>query len=96
MIKSAVQFGARVRAKRRALGWTQAQLAERCGTAERFIVELEGGKPTCQLEQSIVAARVVGIALGDTKTALSPMMVARMIFLGTPRILIALHVYPLA
>jgi y4mF family transcriptional regulator len=69
MIKSASEFGALIKARRKALGWTQAQLAERCGTGERFIVELEGGKPTCHLEKSLIAARVVGIELGDLKEA---------------------------
>jgi y4mF family transcriptional regulator len=69
MIRSASEFGALIRARRKALGWTQAQLAERCGTGERFIVELEGGKPTCHLEKSLIAARVVGIELGDLKEA---------------------------
>lgn len=64
-----MEFGALVRAKRKALGLTQAELAARCGTGERFIVELEGGKPSCHLEKSLIAARVVGIELGDLKDA---------------------------
>lgn len=67
MIRSSADFGALVRARRKALGWTQAELAARCGTGERFIVELEGGKPTCHLEKSLIAARVVGIDLGDLR-----------------------------
>ncbi len=69
MIKSSSDFGALVRAKRKSLGWTQAELAARCGTGERFIVELEGGKPSCHLGKSLIAARVVGIELGDLKDA---------------------------
>jgi HTH-type transcriptional regulator / antitoxin HipB len=69
MIRSSMEFGALVRAKRKALGLTQAELAARCGTGERFIVELERGKPTCHLEKSLIAARVVGIELGDLKAA---------------------------
>lgn len=69
MIKSSSDFGALVRAKRKALGWTQAELAARCGTGERFVVELERGKPSCHLEKSLIAARVVGIELGDLKDA---------------------------
>jgi HTH-type transcriptional regulator/antitoxin HipB len=65
MIKSASDFGALIKARRKSLGWTQTQLAERCGTGERFIVDLEGGKPTCHLEKSLIAPRVVGIELGD-------------------------------
>lgn len=68
MIKSALEFGALVRARRKELGWTQAELATRCGTGERFIVELERGKPTCHLEKALIAARVVGIELGDLKS----------------------------
>ena len=82
MIRSAVEFGALVRVNRKKQGWTQAQLAERCGTGERFIVDLEKGKPSCHLEKSLIAARTVGIDLGDLKTAiplqlpLTPMMIS--------------------
>jgi y4mF family transcriptional regulator len=69
MIRSASEFGALIRARRKTLGWTQSELAARCGTGERFIVELEGGKPTCHLEKSLIAARVVGIELGDLREA---------------------------
>jgi y4mF family transcriptional regulator len=69
MIQSAADFGALVRDHRKKLGWTQTQLAERCGTGERFIVDLESGKPSCHLEKSIIAARTVGIDLGDLKSA---------------------------
>ncbi|MGO7911754.1 helix-turn-helix transcriptional regulator [Rhizobium ruizarguesonis] len=65
MIRSASEFGILVRARRKERRWTQAQLAERCGTGERFIVELENGKPGCQLEKALIAARTVGIDLAD-------------------------------
>ncbi len=71
MIRSAEEFGALIREYRKKLGWTQAQLAERCGTGERFIVDLENGKPSCQLEKSLIAARTVGLNLGDLNTILS-------------------------
>lgn len=69
MIRSSSDFGSLIRARRKTLGWTQAELAARCGTGERFIVDLEGGKPSCHLEKSLIAARVVGIELGDVKAA---------------------------
>jgi len=69
MFRSARDFGAAVREKRKGLGWTQTELAARSGTGERFIVELESGKPTCQLEKALVVARTVGIEIGDLKTA---------------------------
>lgn len=74
MIHSAAQFGALVREHRKKQGWTQTQLAERCGTGERFIVDLENGKPSCQLEKALIAARTVGIDLGDLKTAAPPVI----------------------
>jgi y4mF family transcriptional regulator len=68
MFRSARDFGAAIREKRKTLGWTQTELAARSGTGERFIVELEFGKPSCQLEKSLIVARTVGIEVGDIKT----------------------------
>jgi y4mF family transcriptional regulator len=65
-IKDAAQFGKLVRQKRKALGLTQDQLATRCGVGLRFIIELEAGKPTCQLGKALTAANEVGIRLNDT------------------------------
>ncbi len=67
MIRSARDFGAAVREKRKAFGWTQMELATRAGTGERFVVELEAGKPSCQLEKALIVARTVGIEIGDLK-----------------------------
>ena len=72
MFKSARDFGAAIRERRKSLGWTQTELAARSGTGERFIVELESGKPTCQLEKSLIVARTVGIKIGDLETAETP------------------------
>jgi HTH-type transcriptional regulator/antitoxin HipB len=41
MIGSAAEFGALVRENGKRLGWTQAELAVRCGAGERFIADLE-------------------------------------------------------
>lgn len=71
MFRSARDFGTAVREKRKGLGWTQNELATRSGTGERFIVELESGKPSCQLEKALIVARTVGIEIGDLKTAQS-------------------------
>jgi len=68
MSRSARDFGAAIREKRKSLGWTQTGLAARSGTGERFIVELESGKPSCQLEKALIVARTVGIEIGDLKT----------------------------
>lgn len=69
MFRSAWDFGTAIREKRKALGWTHTELAARSGTGERFIVELEAGKPSCQLEKSLIVAPTVGIEIGDLRTA---------------------------
>ena len=63
VIKNAADFGEQIRLRRKALGLTQQQLAARCGVGTRFIIELEGGKPTCQLGKSLTAAVEVGLLL---------------------------------
>lgn len=72
MFKTAGEFGAAIRERRKALSWTQAALAARSGTGERFIVELEAGKPSCQLEKALIVARTVGLEIGDLKSAPAP------------------------
>lgn len=62
-IKNPADFGEQIRLRRKALGLTQQQLAARCGVGVRFIIELEGGKPTCQLGKSLTAAVEVGLLL---------------------------------
>lgn len=65
MIATAAEFGRLVRERRIAKGWTQAQLAERCGTGARFIGDLEAGKPTIHLGKALAVAREVGVELVD-------------------------------
>jgi y4mF family transcriptional regulator len=59
------QYGALIRQKRKALGLTQDELAERCGVGVRFIVDLESGKPSCQLGKALTVAAEVGLRLED-------------------------------
>ena len=61
-IHSAADLGAALRAQRKALGLTQADLALAAGVGLRFVVELEAGKPTVQLMRVL---RVID-ALGGT------------------------------
>jgi len=68
LLKSAADLGALVREKRKALGWTQTDLAGRCGTGDRFIIDLENGKATCQLGKALLVAREVGINLIDANS----------------------------
>lgn len=69
-IDSPQRFGALVRGHRHALGMTQRDLALAVNVGERFIVDLEGGKPTCQLGKALAVARAVGVRLTDAAAAL--------------------------
>ena len=62
-IDNPTEFGAAVARARKALGLTQRDLALAIGTGERFIVDLEAGKPTAQLGKALAAARAVGLDL---------------------------------
>jgi y4mF family transcriptional regulator len=64
-INTAEQFGRRLATARKALGLTQRELALAVGVGERFIVELEAGKPTAQLGKALAAAKAVGMRLVD-------------------------------
>lgn len=48
---------------RNELGVTQRNLALTSGTGLRFIIELEQGKPTCQLEKALTVLRTLGLQL---------------------------------
>ena len=58
-------FGVMIARARKALGLTQRDLALAINTGERFIVDLEAGKPTAQLGKALAAAKAVGIHLVD-------------------------------
>jgi HTH-type transcriptional regulator/antitoxin HipB len=59
--KDAKEFGEMVRQSRKKIKLTQAKLAAATGLGERFIRELEKGKPSCQLEKSLRVAALLGI-----------------------------------
>ncbi len=65
MVNNSKDFGQMVADARKALGITQRELALAINTGERFIVDLEAGKPTAQLGKALAAAKAVGIVLGD-------------------------------
>lgn len=65
MIADARQFGTMVARARKALGLTQRELALAINSGERFIVELEAGKPTAQLGKALAAAKAAGVQLAD-------------------------------
>ncbi len=56
-------IGKIVKKTRKKLGVTQRDLALTSGTGIRFIIELEQGKPTCQLEKVLTVLRTLGLKL---------------------------------
>ena len=57
---TAEELGNIVREARRAAGLTQLQLAGAAGVGVRFLIELEGGKPTAQLGKTLAVLNVLG------------------------------------
>ena len=64
------QVGAVIRATRKALGVTQADLALTSGTGLRFVVDLEQGKETCQIAKVLLVVQTLGIRIQLTPPAL--------------------------
>lgn len=57
------QIGDAVKKARKKLGVTQRELALTSGTGERFIIDLEHGKPTCQLGKVLMVLQTLGITI---------------------------------
>jgi y4mF family transcriptional regulator len=55
--------GESIKTARQQMGVTQRTLALTSGTGLRFIIELEKGKPTCQLGKVLAVMNTVGIDL---------------------------------
>jgi HTH-type transcriptional regulator / antitoxin HipB len=56
-------IGEVVRRARTNLGVTQADLALTAGTGLRFIVDLESGKPTCELGKVLTVINTLGVEM---------------------------------
>lgn len=61
----AAAFGAMIRGRRKALKLRQDQLALATGVGRRFLIELEAGKPSCQLGRSLLVAEALGLTAAD-------------------------------
>ena len=64
--KNPEQLGAAIRARRTQLKVTQKDLAMTCGTGLRFIIDLEKGKPTCQIGKILQVLHALGLKLQIT------------------------------
>ena len=61
--QSPQQLGSAIRARRRQLKATQKDLAMTCGTGLRFIIDLEKGKPSCQIGKILQVLQALGLKL---------------------------------
>ena len=69
-VGSSTELGHLIRGHRKAQGLTQHALAATCGTGARFIVDLEAGKPTCQLGRALRVVTILGLrVLVESKAA---------------------------
>ena len=59
--KTSIEFGAAIRERRRRMKVTQKDLAMACGTGLRFLVDLERGKPTCQIGKALQVLQALGL-----------------------------------
>lgn len=59
-------LGRCVRAQRKAQGATQADFAALCGVGNRFISELENGKPTMELGKVLHVLKCLGLEVQVT------------------------------
>lgn len=60
------ELGQLIRQRRKALGLTQLDAAGLCGVGERFLSELERGKPTASLGKTLQVLRRLGLTLSVT------------------------------
>jgi transcriptional regulator with XRE-family HTH domain len=63
--EAALVFGSMIRSRRKALDLRQDQLALATGVGRRFLIDLEAGKPSCQLGRSLLVAEALGLRPTD-------------------------------
>ncbi len=61
----ALAFGSLIRRRRKALNMRQDELALATGVGRRFLIDLEAGKPTCQLGRSLLVADALGFRVAE-------------------------------
>ncbi len=75
-VSDAAGFGAAVKKARSEQALTQSALAQRCGTTQSWISELENGKPRAELELALRVLRELGLSL-DIASTKSPLLASR-------------------
>lgn len=62
-VRTVADIGRRVREARKAMGMTQQRFADLAGVGRRFLVELEQGKPTLEIERVLAVCQAAGLKL---------------------------------
>jgi transcriptional regulator with XRE-family HTH domain len=71
-LEAASAFGSMIRNRRKALNLRQDQLALATGVGRRFLIELEAGKPSCQLGRSLLVANALRLTPADIPVSGGP------------------------
>lgn len=75
--ETALAFGSSIRRRRKALNMRQDDLALATGVGRRFLIDLEAGKPTCQLGRSLLVADALGLRVAEFLASESLSLCAR-------------------
>jgi len=62
-IQSLKDISSQIRARRKSLGFTQAECAAFCGVGTRFLSELENGKDSIHLGKTLQVLKMLGLNL---------------------------------
>lgn len=65
-LQNTEEVGSLIRSRRKELKVTQKDLALTCGTGLRFIIELEKGKPSCQIGKILQVLNALGLQVEIT------------------------------
>jgi transcriptional regulator with XRE-family HTH domain len=63
--ETALAFGSSIRRRRKLLSMRQDELALATGVGRRFLIDLEAGKPSCQLGRSLLVADALGLRVTE-------------------------------
>src|ERR1051326_2995876 len=63
MVLNTQILGEFAKTARKEMGLTQRALAFTCGTGVRFIIDLEKGKPTCQVAKVLAVLSTLGVEI---------------------------------
>jgi transcriptional regulator with XRE-family HTH domain len=84
--ETALAFGSLIRSRRKALNMRQDQLSLATGVGRRFLIDLEAGKPSCQLGRSLLVAEALGLVRTDILASGGPVLFPSETALGVPEL----------